>query len=146
MSGGWTKGEWHVFDQRDSHMLSLGWEGPLDDQIIISAVSAKEAIESGGRNAVIARIKFENRTEKLGESNLADALLIAEAGTVANETGLTPRQLADQNKELLAALAPFAEIQTGFAEYLSQDFERAKIKVADVQFARAVIAKCTGAA
>lgn len=30
--------------------------------------------------------------------------LIAEAGTVANETGLTPRQLADLNKELLEVL------------------------------------------
>ena len=32
------------------------------------------------------------------------ARLIAEAGTVATETGLTPRQLADQRAELLAAL------------------------------------------
>lgn len=31
-----------------------------------------------------------------------DAHLIAEAGTVANETGLTPSQLADQRAELLA--------------------------------------------
>lgn len=34
----------------------------------------------------------------------ANAALIAEAGTVANETGLTPRQLADQRAELLEAL------------------------------------------
>lgn len=34
----------------------------------------------------------------------ADAPLIAEAGTVATETGLTPRQLADQRADLLAAL------------------------------------------
>ena len=34
----------------------------------------------------------------------ANAQLIAEAGTVATETGLTPRQLADQRKELLKAL------------------------------------------
>lgn len=34
----------------------------------------------------------------------ANAKLIAEAGTVANETGKTPRQLADENKELLEAL------------------------------------------
>jgi len=31
----------------------------------------------------------------------ANAKLIAEAGTVANETGFTPRQLADQKAELL---------------------------------------------
>jgi hypothetical protein len=34
----------------------------------------------------------------------ANARLIAEAGTVATETGLTPRQLADQRAELLEAL------------------------------------------
>lgn len=32
----------------------------------------------------------------------ANIALICEAGTVANETGLTPRQLADQRAELLA--------------------------------------------
>lgn len=37
----------------------------------------------------------------VGEANAA---FIAEAGTVAHETGLTPRQLADQRDELLAAL------------------------------------------
>ena len=34
----------------------------------------------------------------------ANAKLIAEAGTVANETGFTPRQLADQKAKLLEAL------------------------------------------
>ena len=39
----------------------------------------------------------------LGEA-YANARLIAEAGTVATETGLTPRQLAEQRAELLEAL------------------------------------------
>ena len=34
----------------------------------------------------------------------ANAKLIAEAGTVTNETGFTPRQLADQKAKLLEAL------------------------------------------
>ena len=34
---------------------------------------------------------------------MSRARRIAEAGTVATETGLTPRQLADQRAELLAA-------------------------------------------
>jgi hypothetical protein len=37
------------------------------------------------------------------EAAKADAALIAEAGTVATETGLTPRQLAERCKVLLAA-------------------------------------------
>ncbi len=41
--------------------------------------------------------------DNLTESE-ANAQLIAEAGTVANETGFTPRQLADQNKELREVL------------------------------------------
>ena len=40
----------------------------------------------------------------LGENDEANAALIAEAGTVANETGLTPRQLAERIVELEAAL------------------------------------------
>ena len=51
---------------------------------------------------------YRKRTEPERESEyeitLANAELIAEAGTVANETGYTPRQLADQNKILLKAL------------------------------------------
>ena len=39
----------------------------------------------------------------------ANAQLIAEAGTVANETGKTPRQLADDNKVLLEALNQLVE-------------------------------------
>lgn len=38
------------------------------------------------------------------EEDYATARLIAEAGTVATETGLTPRQLAEQRAELLEAL------------------------------------------
>ena len=36
----------------------------------------------------------------LGENDEANAALIAEAGTVASETGLTPRQLAERVREL----------------------------------------------
>jgi len=36
-----------------------------------------------------------------------DALFIADAGTVANETGYTPRQLAEQKAGLLEALQEF---------------------------------------
>src|SRR5579871_3790386 len=36
--------------------------------------------------------------------NTANAQLIAEAGTIASETGLSPRELAEQREELLGAL------------------------------------------
>lgn len=48
----------------------------------------------------------------------ADADLFAEAGTVANKTGLTPRQLADQRAELLGALRDIvSDIQAGRTEW-----------------------------
>jgi hypothetical protein len=43
-----------------------------------------------------------DRNERNAEDE-ANARLIAEAGTVATETGLTPRQLAEQRAELLEA-------------------------------------------
>lgn len=58
----------------------------------------------------------------LGQTSETDAngRLIAEAGTVANETGLTPRQLADQRAELLGLLQELIDIegpQPGTAEW-----------------------------
>lgn len=44
--------------------------------------------------------------------NIANARLIAEAGTVAHETGLTPRQLAEQRKELLEACKAILEARS----------------------------------
>jgi hemoglobin-like flavoprotein len=38
------------------------------------------------------------------EEGEANASLIAEAGTITNSTGLTPKQLAEQREELLSAL------------------------------------------
>ena len=51
----------------------------------------------GGNGDVFGRLY-------LGEHYDANARLITGAGTVATETGLTPRQLADQRTELLEAL------------------------------------------
>ena len=62
-----------------------------------------------------------------------NASLIAEAGTVANETGLTPRQLADQRAELLAALQKI--IAADDAQRLSQR---------EIEAGRAAVAKATG--
>lgn len=50
----------------------------------------------------------------------ANAKLIAEAGTVANETGFTPRQLADQNKELREALESLKQFTEGICLALGE--------------------------
>ena len=71
---------------------------------------------------------------------LSNRQLIIEAGTVANETGLTPRQLADQRAELLIAAKMLADLYHGKGEGRSFPTQE------QCDFARAVIAKCTGAA
>lgn len=76
-----------------------------------------------------------------GES---DAILFAEAGTVYQETGLTPRQLAEQRAEILEALMLLAKEEDAFiAEAgiaLPDPISRA------VKKARAAIAKARGGA
>lgn len=76
--------------------------------------------------------------ELIAEQN-ANARLIIEAGNVANETGLTPRQLAEQRAELLSA-----------CERLLSDFKgviaRRVVRSADetIAEAEAAVARATG--
>lgn len=77
----------------------------------------------------------------------ANARLIAEAGTVAHETGLTPRQLADLNKELLEALKDLYY----FADGLKQEWEANNpngvynpLRIKHLMAAKQAIAKAEG--
>lgn len=65
------------------HPVSVGME--------TVAICPNQRLDGAGRDQVAGS----------GEAN---AQLIAEAGTVLHETGYTPRELADQRAELLAAL------------------------------------------
>lgn len=60
-------------------------------------------IDAQLRDGVIQEIAACGPTETQGQQE-KNAALFVEAGTVANETGLTPRQLAEQRAELLAVL------------------------------------------
>ena len=51
--------------------------------------------------------------QTLGGNDQANAQLIAEAGTVAHTTGLTPRQLVERVKELEEALQACAAVCAG---------------------------------
>lgn len=72
-----TKGEWVINSQKNLVIVGRKWIADL--------------LNNG----------FEHISELEREAN---AKLIVEAGNVANETGKTPSQLADENKELLEAL------------------------------------------
>ena len=91
-----TKGKWYI--ERTSSK-----DGDFQGRILCES-SEKKSPHSD--KAQVYRIAGEP-CKLNGFANIhveADAKLIAEAGTVATETGKTPRQLADENKELLEAI------------------------------------------
>jgi len=70
-----------------------------------------------------------------------DANLVADAINVANETGLTPRQLLEQRDELLVAVKEYDEAFTDFDPSIS--LSRHRIRLAAIK-AREAIAKAKG--
>lgn len=91
----------------------------------------------GERGNEIALVISATPTGDVCRSKVS-ATLIAEAGTVAHETGLTPRQLAEQRAELLAALKLLS------AEEWRDDDD--PILISAREQARAAIAKAEGGA
>lgn len=89
-----AKGEWKVCIQ-PSHGIRLS----------VRAYENNKSIEVCSVNSPGF---LENRSSKpVAEAN---AKLIAEAGTVTNQTGKTPKQLADENKKLLYWLETATEL------------------------------------
>lgn len=100
MSAGITPGEWVV-------ATGKGESGGIKHANGFIAFSASPRKASDERKAGESWLDMRHRTQ--GERDaielekLANERLIAEAGTVTNKTGLTPRQLADEWDELLKA-------------------------------------------
>lgn len=77
----------------------------------------------------------------------ANARLIAEAGTVFHNTGLSPVQLVEQRDELMAALRKMVAVHEYPADNLLQPSkEQLWISMANaaLSMARAALAKCEG--
>lgn len=76
------------------------------------------------------------------DDNRANARLIAEAGTVYHETGLTPRQLAEQRAELLSVVDRLCKqfYAAGIGYLKNSDDPAEKLHY----MARAAIAKAKG--
>lgn len=64
------------------------------------------AVIPGPTGGSVAEVYGDNKKQQK-----ANAQLIAEAGTVATETGLSPRQLVEQRDDLLKALEGFVTKQ-----------------------------------
>ena len=139
MTGGWTKGEWsvHCVDAKPVD----GDDGVRFFDILAGDVWKSDGVAASVSGYIAVGEHIASVWKRGGnlEERQANALLIAEAGTVANETGLSPRQLADQRAELLAALDSALEC-FDIKDGLSIRDEMA------IKHAAAVIAKCTGAA
>jgi hypothetical protein len=109
MSGGWTKGVWTLdnfpeyVDGTDMEVLDCdGFPiATVEGSPILNRWSERFPNMSHWADGADSGKTHRHRNQS---ELLASAALIAEAGTVANKTGLTPRQLADQRAELLAAL------------------------------------------
>lgn len=100
----------------------------------IDAITVSTTLRNG------RRVPFRVACCKDGdiEQVQANARLIAEAGTVAHETGLTPRQLAEQRDDLLEALRNITECAEAGADGANMDLWIAQ--------ARAALAKAEGEA
>lgn len=104
----------------------LVWVAEYDDDS--EYLSVMERLDTQG--------KYEGVTVcRLHGESAAD--LIAEAGTVHHETGLTPRQLVERVKELEGALKGCAAVCAG--ETMSKNG-----LVLALENARAALAKCQG--
>lgn len=74
--------------------------GPLEASRNDEAVCGKWSIRVPGQHPVVSYEIAEITGYRIDGSDEIDARLMAEAGTVAHETGLTPRQLVERVKEL----------------------------------------------
>ena len=141
MSGGWTKGEWFV-DEETYYSVDR------DDEDGLCASGWKVISNSSNPRFVIVAVDV-NCPNHYNDQLLDDvAKFVIEAGTVANETGPPPRQLADQNRELLAALREVIPANLCITNPNVADDQIVPVDVTMGEFRKiaALIAKCTGAA
>lgn len=130
-------------------MSALHTEGPVtvtrDDpqEWHINAVHGDSRIGHRQWNGMIAVYGCDDFPVDGARIAEANANLIAEAFNVATETGLTPRQLAEQRAELLEALIKLLAEYKGDMANLSPDIDFEQF--GEIVRSRAAIAKATGA-
>jgi len=99
----WTGGEWKQFGTTSMPRI-------LDNKYTTNIVSPGLGIVGDGYG----------RTK---EESVANALLFSEAGTIANLTGLSPKQLMEQRDELLEAILAMQELSNRIKEPSDEEFE-----------------------
>ena len=94
-----TPGPWIMVENGANDFITIEGRGSVVHQEDLGGIP--DEMSSAGR-------------ERLIDELFANARLIAEAGTVAAETGKTPRQLADERAELLQLV----ELLLGDVDYM----------------------------
>jgi len=93
-----TKGEWGLYDARNKYYIDRvegrDYEATMQKCYYIGALKPFEDLDT---STFVADIIVDAR-------KIANARLMVEAGNVANETGLMPRELLEQRDSLLTAL------------------------------------------
>ena len=115
-----TAGKWKVVQCKH---WGLGVEAPAGDGTVY-----RIAGDIGGQTRKDESGNWSDHSE--AETN---ASLIAEAGNVYHETGLTPRQLAEQRDELLSELKLIHEWAR---------VEKTALRQTEIDHIAAIIAKC----
>lgn len=116
------------------------WEVEFRDKL--RAIGRPESLEiMAGDHCVVCMTEEDETFAGLTHEDVANAKLMAEAGTVYNETGYTPRQLAEQKADLLAA-CEMAEQCTHPGGIEGMSINEAAILVRDTL--KAAIAKAKG--
>ena len=137
MSARPTPGPWVVTDKEHGGWKTDVRQGCNGEKRRIASTFVCKPLKKGRDESVD---DFRARIEAQARQNELNAALIAEAGTVYHDTGLTPRELADQRAELLAALRVLADYDFGEGDVDETLYEAA------CRDARRVIAKCKAGA
>jgi hypothetical protein len=154
-----TKGPWHVGYNggvTGSGACYHEWSERLKSPVVYAGQGEYHAANprpvilisgapSGNCNLVVAHVIPEPDSYFGGTNGEANAMLIAEAGTVHHETGLTPRQLAEQRKELFEALkACLSCLEVWIEESAGSDLQAGPEDFDAVKAAHAAILKAEG--
>jgi len=87
---------------------------------LISTHADNEDIVIRNDKGIIANLSVDQWDDLSQDEIEANAMIIVEAANIAHKTGKTPRQLADENKQLLEALQ-YIKDETRKAELSSFD-------------------------
>ena len=93
---------------------------------------------------MVAMVAHSVNYQDQKEAALSDARLIAEAGTVFHNTGLSPVQLVEQRDELMAACKKLVEWDAREKDHAIGFMERINLCETAFQMMYAALAKCEG--